>query len=110
VFGGSGSGPIGFDFADSAGKHHIASVETSDCRRYEIEPGQPLTSAIKKSGAFSENDPDAAFIRSFLQGPTVALPPGDWTISAVASPVEGADCSGASRSLKAAITVQVSAP
>jgi hypothetical protein len=66
-----------------------------------------LTSPIKKFGAFSDDQPDAAFYRAFLADPVVRLPAGDWAISAVASFVEGKGCSGASRMMTATVTVHV---
>ncbi len=72
---------------------------TADCAPYRLEAGQPLASGIKKSGAFSDDDPEAAFTRAFLGDPVVSLPAGDWRITAGASLVEGEGCSGASRNL-----------
>jgi hypothetical protein len=110
AFGSSGGGPFVFDFAEITGRRRVGGAMTADCAPYRLEPGKPMTSAITKSGGFSADDPDAAFYRSFLQDPIVKLPAGDWTITAVASLVEGVGCSGASRNLMAPISVHVSAP
>jgi hypothetical protein len=42
-----------------------------------------------------------------LAHPVVRLPAGDWTISAVASFVEGKGCSGASRMMAATVVVHI---
>ena len=109
-FGSSGGGPFVFDFAEIGGRRHIGGAMTADCAPYRLDPGKPMTSAIRKSGGFSGDDPDAPFYASFLHDPIVRLPAGDWTITAVASLVEGVGCSGASRNLTAPITIHVKAP
>jgi hypothetical protein len=105
--GGSGGGLVGFGFAQVGGPRHVDPGWDTDCSPYRLEPGKPVTSAIKKSGAFSDDQPDAAFYRAFLADPVVRLPAGDWTISAVASFVEGKGCSGASRMMTATVTVHI---
>ena len=108
-FGASGQGPIGFGFDEVGGSRHIGPVWTADCRYDRLVAGQPRTSQITKSGGFTAEDPNVAFYRSFFADPLVHLPAGDWTITAVASFVEGAGCSGASYTLNAAVQVHVTA-
>jgi hypothetical protein len=105
--GGSGGGVFVFDFAEVNGTRRVGGVSTADCAPYRLDPGRPMTSGLKKSGGFSADDPHAAFIQAFLLDPVVRLPAGDWTITAVASFVEGKGCSGASRMLAAPILVHV---
>ncbi len=66
-----------------------------------------MFSSIRKSGGYSGDAPPSDFNRSFLEDPVVRLPAGDWTITAVASLVDGSYCSGASYTLKAAVRVHV---
>src|SRR5664280_2668853 len=106
-FGSSGGGPIGFGFDEVGGSRHVGPVWTADCMYGRLESGQPKTSPITKSGGFTGEDPNVDFYRSFFADPLVHLPAGDWTITAVASFVEGTLCSGASYTLKAAILVHV---
>jgi hypothetical protein len=107
AFGSSGGGPFVFDFAEIEGGRHVGGVMDGACAAYRLEPGRPMTSEITKSGAFSAEDPEAAFYRTFLSDPVVSLPAGDWRITAAAALVEGKGCSGASRNLAAPITVRV---
>ena len=108
-FGSSGSGPIGYGFHDVGSSRQMGPAWTWDCRSDRLESGQPKTSQITKSGGFNGEDPNVDFYRSFFADPLVHLPAGDWTITAVASFVEGSGCSGASYTLKAAVLVHVTA-
>jgi hypothetical protein len=105
--GGSGSGFIGFEFSDVGGSHHVEPVWRADCATYRLDPGKPMTSPIKKSGAFTPDQPDAGFVRSFLADPAVHLPSGDWNITAIASFIEGKDCGGQSHTMRATVRVHV---
>jgi hypothetical protein len=107
AFGSSGGGPFVFDFAEVDGRRRVGGAMTADCAPYRLEPGRPMTSAITKSGGFSDDDPDAAFYRAFLHDTPVSLPAGDWRITAGATFVEGQGCSGVSRDLAAPIVVHV---
>ena len=64
---------------------------------------------VRKSGGFSADDPNADFYRSFFADPLVHLPAGDWTLTAVASLVDGYGGSGESYTLRAAVLVHVTA-
>ena len=105
--GGSGGGLLGFDFVEANGTRSMTSIWSADCAPYRLEPGRPMKSAIKKSGGFSADEPNAAFYRDFLADPIIRLPAGDWTITAVAIFVEGKECRGTSRSLAAPILVHI---
>ena len=105
--GGSGGGLLAFAFLEVNGTRHVDPAWTADCASYRLEPGKPMTSAIKKSGGFSADQPDADFYRSFLTDQVVRLPAGDWNISAIASFIEGKGCSGQGHEMKATILVHV---
>lgn len=107
--GGSGSGLFGFAFEEVGGRRKIEPAWTADCRAYQLDAGRPMTSTITKAGGFSADDPDAAFYEAFFRDPVLHLPAGTWRITAVASFIDGADCSGQSRDLRAPILVQVTA-
>ena len=107
LFGSSGGGPFVFDFAEINGRRRVGGAMTADCAPYRLDPGRPMTSSITKSGGYSGDDPDAPFYSAFIADPVVRLPVGDWTITAVASLVEGEGCSGASRNLTAPIVVHI---
>ena len=104
---GSGSGLIGFDFAEVGGSRHVAPAQTSDCRPYRLDPDKPMESAIVKSGGFYPEQKDFEFYRSFLTDPIVRLPAGEWTITAVSSFSEGKGCTGQARTLRAGVRVRV---
>jgi len=103
--GGSGGGLIGFAFAEVGGVRRIDPVWSADCAPYRLDPS--LTSHIKKSGALDPANPDADFYASFFSDPQVHLPPGDWTISAIADFIEGTGCTGQSHVLTATAQVHV---
>ena len=105
--GGSGIGLFGFAFLETGGRRKMEPGFAADCRAYRLQAGLPTISPITKSGGFTSDDPEAAFYRSFFQDPLVHLPPGEWRIVAVASFVEGRDCSGSSHTIQAPITVLI---
>jgi hypothetical protein len=105
--GGSGGGLLGFEFREVGGRRHIEPAWMADCVPHRLADDRPIVSGITKSGGFSADDPEAAFYRAFFADPLVRLPAGEWEISAIASIVEGADCSGPAGSLRASIRVTV---
>jgi hypothetical protein len=66
-----------------------------------------MVSPIKKSGGYSDSQPDAAFYRAFFADPLVRLPAGEWDITAIAVFTEGLGCQGVSHSMSATIRVVV---
>ncbi len=108
--GGSGGGLLGFEFAEVNGSRLLQPVSTADCGPYRLENGKPITSPIRKSGGFSADQPDADFYRTFLAGPLVRLPAGDWKVTAIATFIEGQGCSGQGHTMRATILVHVTAP
>ena len=108
-FGSSGQGPLVFQFDEVGGSRHMGWSVSADCVTYRLDPGTPISSQIKKSGGADTADPNYDFYHSFFAEAPVHLPPGTWTITAVASLVDGAGCSGAGYTLKAAVVVHVTA-
>jgi hypothetical protein len=108
-FGASGMGPFAFSFDEVGGSRHMGWALTADCGTRRLDPGAPMSSPIKKSGGADTSDPNYEFYSSFFADPQVHLPPGTWTITAVGWLVDGAGCSGGSYTLKAAVTVHVTA-
>jgi hypothetical protein len=82
---------------------------TADCKSYHFDAGQSMSSPIKKSGGYSGDASPTDFNRWFMTDPLVHLPVGDWTITAVASLVDGYGCSGAAYTLRAAVHVHITA-
>ena len=85
----------------------VEPVTTADCGHSEISTDAPIVSDLNKSGGFSDDDPDAAFLRDFLMAPDVRLPAGTWDISAIAQYAESSDCSGGMRGMRATVRVEV---
>ncbi len=104
---GSGGGPLAFEFRELTGDRRMIPAWTADCAAHRLRAGEPITSAIKKSGGWTDEEPHADFYRTFFQGPDVRLPVGDWEITAVAVFGEGPGCGGRSHELRAPVLVRV---
>jgi hypothetical protein len=109
--GGSGEGLLGFNYDEIGGLgRHVEWAETADCRPYQLEPGQPLTSGLRKAGGYEPGASGADFYASFFADPVVHLPAGTWTITALAAFIDFAQdqgCKLPSHELSAPITVHV---
>lgn len=105
--GGSGGGLLAFEYASLDGLHQVEPVWTLDCHAFRLVADAPMTAPLSHSGGFAPELPDFEFLRTFLTAPDVRLPAGDWKISAIADFVEGQDCSGASRTITATLTIHV---
>jgi hypothetical protein len=105
--GGAGGGLLAFEYASVDGVHHVEPVSDAACATYHLVGGVPMTTQLSHSGAFYPEQPDFEFNRAFITAPDVRLPAGDWKITAIASFVEGQGCSGASRTIKATVTVHI---
>jgi hypothetical protein len=108
-FGASGMGPLAFGFDEIDGNRHVGWTMTADCRNYHLDAGQSMSSPIKKSGTYSATAAPYDFNRWFMTDPLVHLQAGDWTITAIASLVDGSYCSGAYYTLKTTVVVHVTA-
>src|SRR5262245_54310013 len=78
------SSVLGFGYAEVDGTHVVNPAWRSVCATYDLEPATPIIEALTKSGGFSDEDPDVAWLRSFLTAPEVRLPAGTWDVTAVA--------------------------
>lgn len=109
--GGSGEGLLGFQYNEIGGLgRHMEWVTTADCRPYQLEPGQPVSSSLTKAGGYSPGASGADFYASFLADPAVHLPAGDWTITALAAFIDFSNDQGChlpSHDLSAPITIHV---
>jgi hypothetical protein len=108
-FGASGMGPLAFGFDEVGGNRHVGWTMTADCKSYHLDAVQSISSPLKKSGGYSADAAPSDFNRWFMTDPLVHLPAGDWTITAVASLVDGSYCSGAYYTLKTTVVVHVTA-
>jgi hypothetical protein len=85
MVGGCGS-LLGFNFDEIGGlKRQMDAGWALCCGPFTLTPGQPVSSRLTKGGSYSPGESGADFYASFFADPAVHLPPGDWTITAVAS-------------------------
>lgn len=69
-------------------------VVEGDCAPHEFPPGQPVIFPFKKSGAFTDDEADADFRRSYFADPALRLPSGTWRIDVSTAGVVGEQCRG----------------
>jgi hypothetical protein len=85
VVGGSGGGLVGFDFQQVGGDKHVEWVRIMDLIYWTLKRTQPMVVQLYKTAGYPEDAGPTDFYRLFTSGPQVQLPPGTWTITAVAS-------------------------
>jgi len=81
---------------------------TSDCARHLLPAGEPTVVPFSKSGGYSPEDPNAAFMDVYLADPQLTLPAGTWRIDVAAYGTIGPGCTGAQLDLEIALVVTVS--
>ena len=105
---GSGSGVLLFTVEELDGDRPMDAAWHDDCRTYTIGPHDPIASTYRKSGGFTDEDPNAAFYRAYFRDPVFRLPPGAWKITALARFRTGAECGGGRAvMLEAPLTITV---
>jgi hypothetical protein len=77
------------------------------CFPRDLIARQPIMVAYGKSGAWNEDDADAAFWRAFFADKPLRLPAGTWRITASLRAKLTPDCSGPLHSLDASVTFVV---
>lgn len=105
--GGSGGGLVAFEFTQLGTTRRVEPVWTADCVSRQLRSGEPIVSAIHKSGGFSPEQEDAGFYEAFFADPLVHLPAGQWEVTAIASFVEGQRCDGTSHWMRASVVIDV---
>ena len=95
VVSGSGGGIVGFSVTRvDDGLSSGPSVSSSDCARHELPADEPTVIPFAKSGGWSEDDPNAGFLRTYFSEPELTLPPGTWRIDITTSGMLGEGCIG----------------
>jgi hypothetical protein len=95
-------------FQEVGGHREIGPAWDTVCASARLAADSPITRPIRKSGGYSNDQPDADFYRSFFADPLVRLPAGDWDISAIAEFIDGRDCgAGDHYSMRATVRVHV---
>jgi hypothetical protein len=79
---GAAGGLIGFSLVDVDGPRDVGGGQDAACQAYGLDPANPITSGLVKSGGYSPDDPADDFIEAFLNDPVYRLPAGTWEIQA----------------------------
>jgi hypothetical protein len=82
---GAAGGLIGFSLLDVDGPRDVGGGQDAACAPYGLDPANPITTALTKSGGYSPDDPADDFIEAFLNDPVYRLPAGTWEIQASTS-------------------------
>ena len=77
---GAAGGLIGFSLVDVDGPRDVGGGQDAACAPYRLDPANPITTALTKSGGYSPDDPADDFIEAFLGDPIYRLPAGTWEI------------------------------
>lgn len=107
VLAGSGSGVVFFTVTRlEDGLTSGPPAIQGDCAQHVFEAGQTQVVGFSKSGGFSADDPNAAFMRAYLADPDLRLPAGTWRIEATTTASVG-ECGGVPVELRAFVDVAV---
>jgi len=108
VVSGSGSGIVFFSVTRlEDGLSSGTPLANSDCTRHELPQGEAVVVPFSKSGGWSEDDPNADFLRTFFSEPELTLPPGTWRIDITTEGTLGEGCTGEQLGLELALLVTV---
>lgn len=108
VVSGSGMGIVFFSVTRvEDGLTSGPAVSTGDCARHELPAGEAVTVPFAKSGGWSEDDPNAAFMEIYNSQPELTLPPGTWRIDITTSGNLDDTCDGEPLSHELALLVTV---
>lgn len=108
VLSGSGSGFVFFSVTRvEDGLTSGEPVMTDDCAPHVVNPGEPIAVPFAKSGGWSEDDPNAAFLRTYFAEPELTLPSGTWRIDVMTAATIGEGCVGEPLDLELSLVVTV---
>jgi hypothetical protein len=108
VVSGSGMGIVFFSVTRvEDGLTSGPAVSTGDCARHELPAGEVVTVPFSKSGGWSPDDPNAAFMETYHSQPELTLPPGTWRIDISTSGNVGDMCDGEPLSHELSLLVTV---
>jgi hypothetical protein len=77
------------------------------CAHHELTARQPIAVPFEKSGGWSNDDPQAAFWRSYFADKELHLPAGAWRITASLDAIAGPECQGQRHRLDASVSFRV---
>lgn len=105
---GSGSGFVFFSVTRiEDGLTSGEPAVTDDCAPHVVPVGEPIVVPFAKSGGWSEDDPNAAFLRTYFADPELTLPAGTWRIDVSTAATIGQGCVGEPLDLETALLVTV---
>lgn len=108
VVSGSGMGIVFFSVTRvEDGLTSGPAVSTGDCALHELPAGEVVTVPFAKSGGWSPEDPNAAFMEAYQSDPELTLPPGTWRIDITTSGNLGDGCDGEPLSHELSLLVTV---
>ncbi len=108
VLSGSGSGIVFFSVTrirDGLGSGPPAT--TLDCAGHVLAAGGPTVIPFEKSGGYSPDDPNAAFMEAYNADPLLTLPSGIWRIDVATYAKIGPGCTGDQLDLDIGLVVTV---
>ena len=79
-----------------------------DCVTHVVPVGEPIVVPFSKSGGFSQEDPNAAFMEAYFADPQLTLPSGTWRIDVEVHGSLERECGGDLLDLEVALVVTVS--
>ena len=82
-------------------------MHTDDCATHELPAGVTTTVPFAKSGGWSEDDPNAAFLSVYFADPELTLPTGTWRIDVTTAGTIGEGCRGEALDLELSLVVTV---
>lgn len=105
---GSGSGFVFFSVTRiEDGLTSGEPAMTGDCAPHVVNPGRPIIVPFSKSGGWSEEDPNAGFLRTYFAEPELTLPSGTWRIDVTSAATIGEGCVGEGLDLALSLIVTV---
>lgn len=108
VLSGSGSGFVFFSVTRiEDGLTSGEPAMTGDCATHVVTPGEPVVVPFSKSGGWSEDDPNAAFLRTYFSEPELSLPSGTWRVDISTAATMGEGCTGEPLDLELSLVVTV---
>jgi hypothetical protein len=108
VLSGSGSGFVVFSVTRvEDGLTSGEEVTQGDCAPHIVPVGEPNVIPFSKSGGWSEDDPNAAFLRTYFADPQLTLPSGTWRIDVSMLGTIGEGCTGPQLDLELSVLVTV---
>lgn len=108
VLSGSGSGFVFFSVTRvEDGLTSGPPVWTDDCAPHVLHPGEPVVVPFAKSGGWSEEEPNASFLRTYFADPELTLPSGTWRIDVQTHGWVGEGCTGEQIDLQISLLVTV---